>query len=99
MKRVHRNLTREEIESLRKELASLVPDRKEDIPGVLRRMRVIVKLSQAEYARLCHVSLGTLSNIESGASDPTLSTLEKLLKPFGFTVGVVRDPQVWSPEG
>jgi XRE family transcriptional regulator, regulator of sulfur utilization len=99
MRRVHRNLTREEIDSLRKELASLVPERKQDIPEVLRRMRFIAKLSQAEYARLCHVSLGTLSKIEAGVSDPSMSTLEKLLKPFGFTVGVMRNPEVWSPEG
>ena len=99
MRRVHRNLTREEINSLRKELASLVPERKKDIPEGLRRMRFIAKLSQAEYARLCHVSLGTLSKIEAGVSDPSMSTLEKLLKPFGFTVGVMRNPEVWSPEG
>lgn len=99
MKRVHRNLTREEIESLRKELASLVPEYRESLPEVLRRMRFIARLSQAEYAKLCRVSLGTLSKIEAGVTDPTLSTLEKLLKPFGFTVGVVRNPAAWSPEG
>jgi len=99
MKRVHRKLTREEVESLRRELASLVPECREDIPAILRRMRFIARLSQAENARLCHVSLGTLSKIEAGASDPSLGTLEKLLKPFGFTVGVVRNPAAWSPEG
>jgi DNA-binding XRE family transcriptional regulator len=99
MKRVHRNLTRDEIDSLRRELESLVPECRENIPAVLRRMRFIAKLSQAEYARLCHVSLGTLCKIESGASDPSVGTLEKLLKPFGFTVGVLRNPAAWSPEG
>jgi predicted transcriptional regulator len=99
VKRVHRNLSREEIDSLRKELASLVPECREDIPAVLRRMRFIAKLSQAEYARLCRVSLGTLSKIEAGVSDPSVGTLEKLLKPFGFTVGVVRNPAAWSPDG
>jgi DNA-binding XRE family transcriptional regulator len=99
MKRVHRNLAREEIEALRKELASLVPECPEDIPAVLRRMRIIVKLSQSEYARLCRVSPGTLSKIEAGVADPSISTLEKLLKPFGFTVGVVRNQAAWSPEG
>ncbi|MEY2853204.1 MAG: hypothetical protein RL030_336 [Pseudomonadota bacterium] len=99
MKRVHRNLTRGEIEALRRELASLVPECRENIPDVLRRMRFIARLSQAEYARLCGVSLGTLSKIEAGVSDPSVGTLEKLLKPFGFTVGVVRNPAAWSPEG
>ena len=99
MKRVHRNLTPDEIESLRRELASLVPPCRENIPDLLRRMRLIVRMSQAEYARLCHVSLGTLSKIEAGDTESSVSTLEKLLKPFGFTVGVVRNPAAWSPEG
>lgn len=99
MRRVHRNLTREQIESLRQELALLVPECRESIPAILRRMRFIARLSQAEYARLCGVSLGTLSKIEAGVSDPSVGTLGKLLKPFGFAVGVVRDPSAWSPEG
>lgn len=99
MKRVRRNLTREEVESLRRELASLVPDAGESIAEVLRRMRFVAKLSQAQYARLCGVSLGTLSKIEAGTGDPSLGTLEKLLRPFGFTVGVVRNPAAWFPEG
>ncbi len=99
MKRVRRNLTREEVDSLRRELAALVPDAGEGIAEVLRRMRFVAKLSQAEYAKLCGVSLGTLSKIEAGAGDPSLGTLQKLLQPFGFTIGVVRNPAAWSPEG
>lgn len=99
MKRVRRKLSREEVESLRRELASLVPDAGVGIADVLRRMRFIAKLSQAEYAKLCGVSLGTLSKIEAGTGDPSLATLEKLLKPFGFTVGVVRNAAAWAPEG
>lgn len=99
MKRVRRKLSREEVDALRRELAALVPDAGEDLPDVLRRMRFIAKLSQAEYAKLCGVSPGTLSKIEAGTGDPSVGTLEKLLRPFGFTVGVVRNPAAWSPEG
>jgi cation transport ATPase len=45
------------------------------------------------------VSLGTLARIEAGEADPTVGTLATLLKPFGFTVGVVRDAKAWAPEG
>ena len=99
MKRVHRKLSREEIDALRRELESLVPQGPSDLPDVLRRMRFITRLSQAEYARLCGVSLGTLARIEAGEADPTVGTLATLLKPFGFTVGVVRDAKAWAPEG
>lgn len=99
MKRVRRKLSREEVEALRRELAALISDKGEDLAEVLRRMRFIARLSQAEYAKLCGVSAGTLSKIEAGTGDPSIGTLEKLLRPFGFTVGVVRDPAAWSPEG
>lgn len=99
MKRVRRKLSREEVDALRRELAALVPDAGEDLPDVLRRMRFIAKLSQAEYAKLCGVSPGTLSKIEAGTGDSSVGTLEKLLRPFGFSVGVVRNPAAWSPEG
>jgi DNA-binding XRE family transcriptional regulator len=99
MKRVHRKLTREEIDALRRELESLVPPGPSDLADVLRRMRFITKLSQSEYAQLCGVSPGTLAKIEAGGGDPSVGTLAKLLKPFGFTVGVVRDAKAWAPEG
>jgi DNA-binding XRE family transcriptional regulator len=98
MKRVHRNLSREDIENLRQALAAGVPQAGESFAEVLRRMRFITRLSQAEYAQLCKVSLTTLCKTEAGTADPSVSTLNKLLKPFGFEVGVVRNRVAWSPE-
>lgn len=89
MRRVHRNLSREEVESLRKELVSLVPRASADIPQLMRTMRLITRKSQIEYAKLCEVAPRVLADIEAGKGSPTVETLEKLLRPFGYRVGIV----------
>jgi DNA-binding XRE family transcriptional regulator len=89
MQRVHRNLSRDEVEALRDRLASLVPESKAGIPELLRTMRLIARKSQPEYARLCGVAPRVLGEIEAGRGNPRVETLEKLLGPFGFGVGVV----------
>jgi XRE family transcriptional regulator, regulator of sulfur utilization len=89
MQRVHRKLSRDDVEVLRRQLAESVPQARVDVPQLLRTMRLIAKKSQAEYAQLCGVAHRVLANIESGKGSPTVETLEKLLKPFGYRVGVV----------
>lgn len=91
MKRVHRNLSRDEVEALRARLASLVPVSSANVAELLRMMRLITRKSQAEYARMCGVAPRVLANIEKGNGSPTVETLGKLLRPFGYRVGVVRD--------
>jgi hypothetical protein len=52
-------------------------------------MRLIARKSQVEYAKLCDVAPRVLADIEAGKGSPTVETLEKLLWPFGYRVGVV----------
>jgi XRE family transcriptional regulator, regulator of sulfur utilization len=89
MQRVHRKLSRDEVEALRRQLTESVPRAGSDIPQLLRTMRLIARKSQAEYAKLCGVAPRVLADIESGKGSPTVETVEKLLKPFGLRVGVV----------
>jgi predicted transcriptional regulator len=99
MRRVHRNLSRDEVESLRKQLVSLVPRASSDIPQLLRTMRLITRKSQIEYAKLCGVAPRVLADIEAGKGSPTVETLEKLLRPFGYRVGIVaqvEESRRWS---
>lgn len=97
MQRVHRNLGRDEIEALRDRLASLIPEARLSIPEVIKTMRLITRKSQAEYASLCGVAPKVLANIERGQAAPTTKTLEKLLRPFGFGIGVVSLPPPHGP--
>jgi transcriptional regulator with XRE-family HTH domain len=89
MQRVHRNLSRDEVELLRRELVELVPKAQANIPQLMRTMRLITRKSQKEYAQMCGVAPRLLADIESGKASPTVETLEKLLQPFGYRVGIV----------
>ena len=92
MRRVHRNLSREDIQTLRTKLAEWVPTEKATIPELLRTMRLITRMSQAEYARFCGVAPRVLTDIESGKGNARVGTLEKLFSPFGLKLGVVAQP-------
>lgn len=59
------------------------------IPVVIRKIRTALRLTIAEYARLCGVSARTLQDIEREESSPTLATAEKLLRPMGMVVSAV----------
>lgn len=92
MRRVHRNLSRDEIEALRRRLTDLIPEARADIPELIRTMRLITRKSQSEYAAFCHVAPRVLADIEAGRGCPTIETLRKLVRPFGLTIGIVSVP-------
>lgn len=89
MQRVRRSATRDEVEQLREQLTKLVPQAHAGFPELIRLMRLIARKSQSEYAKLCGVAPRVLADIEAGRGSPRVDTLEKLLKPFGYGVGVV----------
>jgi transcriptional regulator with XRE-family HTH domain len=97
MQRVHRNLSRDEVELLRKELVTLVPRTSATVPRLMRTMRLIARKSQVEYAKLCGVAPRVLADIEAGKGSPTVETLEKLLRPFGYRVGIVAQTDGYEP--
>lgn len=90
LQRVHRNLSRPEIEKLRESVASLVPASHAEIGDLIKTMRLSTRRSQAEYAVLCGVSLRVLRQVESGKLNLQTETLDKLLRPFGYRIGIVR---------
>ena len=69
-----------------------------DIRGATRRMRKIVGLTQAEYAKkVAKISPRILSEFERGTGNPTIETLEKIGKPFGLKVSFL-PPKAWRIE-
>ncbi|OGQ87783.1 MAG: hypothetical protein A2289_13365 [Deltaproteobacteria bacterium RIFOXYA12_FULL_58_15] len=52
----------------------------------IRRARRIMGLNQKKYAALVGLSPRVLIDFERGAGNPTLDTLEKIGRPFGFEV-------------
>lgn len=60
-----------------------------ELPQVVDGSLLITRKSQIEYAKLCEVAPRVLADIEAGKGSPTVETLEKLLRPFGYRVGIV----------
>ena len=55
------------------------------------RMRKIVGMTQKEYAKkVLDIAPRVLMAIENGKGNPTLETLRKIGRPFGYQVGFVR---------
>jgi len=64
------------------------------IGQAVREMRRLTGLTQKEYAeRVAGIYPRVLMEIERGTANPTLETLERLAKPWGWTVGFVPPPE------
>lgn len=59
------------------------------VPEVVRLVRTTLRLTIAEYAKLCGVSARGLQDIEREVKSPTLDTVAKLLRPLGLRLGVL----------
>lgn len=83
----------EELQARRALADELAADPSMPIPAVIRKIRAALRLTIAEYAKLCGVSARTLQDIEREESSPTLATAEKLLRPMGMVPSAVPKPR------
>lgn len=84
-----------EIKDMKDELYSDLARGAVDIREATRRMRKIIGLTQADYAKkVAGISPRILSEFERGTGNPTIDTLEKIGKPFGLKVSF-QPPQAW----
>lgn len=75
------------IESIQEALA----DGTLEIGDAVRRLRVeVTGLHQAQFAKMCKISVRTLVHIEHGEGNQTLKSLNAVFRPFGMKMGVVR---------
>lgn len=79
----------EAIQARRALTEELAADPGMPIPAVIKKIRTSLRFTIAEYAKLCGVSARTLQDIEREVSSPSLSTVEKLLRPMGMVLSVV----------
>lgn len=49
----------------------------------------ITGLTQADFARMCKISLRTLRQLEQDNGNPTLGTVNSVLRAFGMQLGIV----------
>lgn len=88
------------IEQLRQRIALLDSIKQQagmPLPQAIRQLRTGLRLTVPEYARLTGVAVRTIHAIEAGTANPAIETADKLLKPFGLTLGVVAIPTDTSP--
>ncbi len=57
--------------------------------AVSRLRQEVTGLSQAKFAKLCKLSERSLLQLEQDAGNPTIKSLNKVMRPFGLTVGIV----------
>jgi DNA-binding transcriptional regulator YiaG len=81
----------EQLEARRRLLQELADNPTMPVPDVIRRVRKTLRLTIADYARLCGVSARALQDIERRQASPTLATMEKLLKPMALKLAVVSE--------
>ncbi|MBF0432651.1 MAG: helix-turn-helix domain-containing protein [Fibrobacteria bacterium] len=55
----------------------------------IKERRKYLKITQSDLAEMSEVSLRTIKAIENNKSNPTLCTMEQLLRPLGLTITAV----------
>jgi ribosome-binding protein aMBF1 (putative translation factor) len=87
-------LSATELEARRAELRRKLREGSLTLGESVREMRRLTGLTQKDYAeRVAKVFPRVLMDIERGQANPTLETLERIAKPWGWKVGFVPPPE------
>lgn len=86
-------LTKNEIRARRYELHRRACDGELMLPEAVREMREAIGFTQEKFAKHFGLTRKQVIELERGKGNPTLETLMKVAKPFGFLVGFVRDEE------
>jgi transcriptional regulator with XRE-family HTH domain len=79
----------DEVRTLRRALHEDVEAGGLAVSEAIRRMREVMGLSQARFGQAFGLTTRQVWELEAGIANPTLATLARLSKPFGFQVGFV----------
>ena len=63
----------------------------------IREIRKSLGMTQAGFAKAFDLTPRQVSELETGAANPTVATLERLAKPLGLTVGLIPRPKPDPP--
>lgn len=84
-----RILSREEKRARRSEVTRKAFRGELRLPGAIREMREAIGLTQAEFAHYFRLTRQQVIALENGRANPTVETLEKICRVYGFRVGFV----------
>lgn len=85
-----RKPSREEINAYRKRLNERAEAGALRYPFAVTEIRKTIGLTQERFAEIAGLTRRQIAEIERGEANPTLETLNKIGKVFGFTVGLVK---------
>ena len=75
----------------KRELVKAIENNELSLGEAVRGMRKIAGMSQKDYAqRIVGIATRILAEVELNQGNPTLETLNKIGRPFGYRVGFVR---------
>jgi DNA-binding XRE family transcriptional regulator len=81
--------TKEQISVMRHDVAEHARRGDLRLPDAVMDMRKSIGLTQQEFADTLGLTRRQVAEIEAGTANPTLETLDKIGRLFGFTVGFV----------
>ncbi|MDK4705439.1 helix-turn-helix transcriptional regulator [Rhizobium sp. CNPSo 4062] len=81
--------TKEEILENRRKLAERARQGDLRLPDAVMEIRKGFGMTQEEFAKTLSLTRRQVAEIESGMTNPTLETLEKIGRLFGFGIGFV----------
>ena len=84
-----RDLSREEMMRLRTQLADDIEAGGLPLALAVRRMRIAIGFTQAQFAKAMKLTKRQIWEIENGRANPSLETMNKIAHPFGFRVGFI----------
>lgn len=87
--------SQEDSSRAKRELIEAIENHELSLGEAVRRMRKISGMNQKAYAeRIIGIAPRILAEIERGEGNPTLATLNKIGRPFGYAAGFVPSPRV-----
>lgn len=95
-----KEITREEKTRRRTEVALKARRGELKLPEAIREIRLSLGYTQAVFAEKFGFTRAQVIDLESGKANPTVKTLDKIGKLFGFEVGFVpkEGKQFWKDE-
>ncbi len=81
--------TKEEVHELRQILAERARNGALRYPSAVIEIRKAFGMTQVEFARTLGLTRRQIAEMETGSANPTLETLDKVARLFGFVVGFV----------
>lgn len=86
---VRKPVPKDETRKRRHELHHRAGEGELPLPQAIRDMRHALGMTQAKFAGCFGLTRVQVSELENGRANPTLETLSRIGRPFGFAVGFV----------